>query len=327
MIRWPGRGVVCAAWLLVWTAASGCDGSGQSGTGGSAGATSDGGAGAASTGGGGATASNTGGATSTGTGGAGTGGSATGGAGTGGAAGGAGGGGAGGGGGAMGLPDLGTLVVLGDSISDGGGEAPYYYNLLKADLEAKYGAISYQKKAQSGSKTGALVGQINNLPNNLPGPVAVVITSGGNDMKAALPQVVLGADQAALAQVQQNIKAALDKLLAPNQFGPGVEVHVYEGNIYDASDGAGDFGQNGCAFGQGLPAIPTDGFFDKWNGVIATEVSAHAQVLADMHAHFYGHGYKSSPNWYASDCTHPSAVGHDQLRKLFYSKITGEALP
>src|SRR5688572_5272132 len=37
-----------------------------------------------------------------------------------------------------GLPDLGALVVLGDSISDGGGEGPFYYDLLLADLEAHY---------------------------------------------------------------------------------------------------------------------------------------------------------------------------------------------
>src|SRR5438552_1099667 len=89
-------------------------------------------------------------------------------------------GGAGGAGGSPGLATLGTLVVLGDSISDGGGQPPFYYELLKTDLITKYGQIAYHNNAQSGSKTDALVGQIKGLPGTLPGPVAVVITSGGN---------------------------------------------------------------------------------------------------------------------------------------------------
>ena len=191
---------------------------------------------------------------------------------------GAGGAGAGGGdGGAppQGLTSLGALVVLGDSISDGGGQSPFYYDMLKNDLGSKYGNIAYHNKAQ----------------------------------------------------MEANVAAALDTLTTPGRFGAGVEVHVFEGNIYDASDGKGDFGSHGCAFGQGMLTIATDPFFDAWNGVIATEIAGHGQVAADMHAHFYGHGYAGSPDWFASDCTHPNALGHDQLRRLFYSKITGEMLP
>lgn len=227
----------------------------------------------------------------------------------------------------LGLASLGTLVVLGDSISDGGGQPPFYYDLLKADLQAKYGAITYHNKAQSGSETDSLVSQINSLPNSLPGPIAVTITSGGNDMKAAIVQVLTGTDAAKKQELGDNVDAALDLLLAPNAFGPGVLVYVFEGNIYDASDGAGDFGSHGCAFGQGLPAFPSDTYFDAWNQVIADRVSQHGQTSADMHDYFYGHGYNSPPSWYASDCTHPSTVGHAALRDLFYSLITGEPAP
>ncbi len=230
-------------------------------------------------------------------------------------------------GGVMGLPDVGSLVVLGDSISDGGGQPPYYYDLLRADLDAKYGGIKYVNNAQSGSKTGALLGQAKGLPGALPGPVVVVVTSGGNDMKGALVQVISGTDGPVKAQVAMNIDAALGELLAPNRFGPGVEVFVFEGNIYDASDGEGNFSEGKCAFGQGLPPLPTDGYFDAWNAVVADAVGARGQEAVDMHGEFYGHGYNNPPNWYASDCTHPSMVGHDQLRRIFYTAITGEALP
>ncbi len=229
--------------------------------------------------------------------------------------------------GPMGLPTLGSLVVLGDSISDGGGGAPFYYTLLHADLDAFYGDVQYVNVAQSGSETEALLGQVQDLPAALPGPVAVVITSGGNDMKANIVAVVTGVDGPAKAALQANIAAAQDALLAPNRFGPGVEVHLFEGNIYDASDGVGDFGANDCAFGGGFPTIPTDPFFEAWNAAIAETTEAHGGRAVDMHAWFYGHGYHTPPNWYASDCTHPSTLGHDQLRRLFYTEITGATLP
>lgn len=225
------------------------------------------------------------------------------------------------------LPTLGSLVVLGDSISDGGGQAPFYYNVLKNDLSAKYGNVAYQNKAESGSKTSALSGQVNDLPNTLPGPVAVCITSGGNDMKDNILSVVTGTDGPARAAMGQNIANALGLLLAPNRFGAGVEVHVFEANIYDASDGQGNFSANNCNFGSGFPALATDPYFASWNGEIANQVNAKGQWLSDIHGHFYLHGFNHPPNWYASDCTHPSQLGHDQLRRFFYFKITGETLP
>jgi lysophospholipase L1-like esterase len=305
--------------------------SGGGGAAAEAGAAGEGGSGAAGTGATGGTGANAGAAGLGGEAGSagGTAGQA-GGAAAGGAGAAAGSGGVGGGAGSAGstgLAKLGSLVILGDSIGDGGGQGPFYYDLLRADLQALYGNISYQRKANGGSKTSDLKNQIGDLPKSLPGPVAVCVTSGGNDMKDVIAQIIIGQDAVFRAQMGANISQALDMLLAPGRFGAGVQVRVFEGNIYDASDGKGDFGSNNCAFGKGLPAIPSDGYFASWNGEIATRVSQHAQVLADMHAHFKGHGYHGSPSWYASDCTHPNKLGHDQLRRLFYLKITGKALP
>ena len=229
--------------------------------------------------------------------------------------------------GSTGLATLGSLVVLGGSISDGGGEGPFYYDLLRADLATKYGAITYENAAEAGAKTNKLITQINGLPSVLPGPVAVVITSGGNDMMAALPEIVAGTDDAARAEMNGNLGAALDALLAINRFGLDVEVHVYQANIYDASDGAGDYSLHGCGFGQGLPTTPSDGFFAAWNGVIHDQVIGHQQAEADVHGHFLGHGYTASPSWYAPDCAHPSKLGHAEIERLFYQAITGSPLP
>jgi lysophospholipase L1-like esterase len=220
------------------------------------------------------------------------------------------------------LKKLGSLVILGDSIGDGGGVAPFYYDVLKQKLQAKYGTIAYAHEAQSGSKTDALSSQVSRLSHNMPGPVAVCITSGGNDMKAQVQAILLGLDGPARATMGTNVRNALSAILAPNRFGQGVHARVFEANIYDASDGVGDFGAHQCAFGQGLPATPSDGFFGNWNAVVTQEVGAKSQVLMDIHARFRGHGYSGSPNWYARDCTHPNATGHAELAQYFYDEIT-----
>ncbi len=225
-----------------------------------------------------------------------------------------------------GLSDVGTLVVLGDSIGDGGGQGPYYYKLLKSSLDAKYGGVVYHNKAQSGSKTSALLGQINSLPKSLPGPVAVAITSGGNDMKDVLPLILLGADALVIGQMGNNISAALSALLQPNRFGPAVAVHVFEATIYDASDGKGNFKSGGCVISMDSPK-PVDPFFANWNGEIEARVAAHGQTVTPLHDHFFGHGFNNPPKWFANDCTHPNSTGHDELHRLLYEQITGEQLP
>ena len=225
-----------------------------------------------------------------------------------------------------GLQDVGTLVILGDSIGDGGGQGPYYYKLLKDSLASKYGGIVFHNKAQSGSKTSALLGQINSLPKSLPGPVAVAITSGGNDMKDVLPLILFGADAAAIGQMGNNVDAALSALLQPNRFGAGVAVHVFEATIYDASDGNGNYKSGGCVINMDSPK-PVDPFFANWNGEIKTRVGAHGQTVTPLHDHFFGHGFNNPPKWFANDCTHPNSTGHDELHHLLYEQITGDLLP
>lgn len=321
----------CIGWVVL--VAAGCSASDGGGTPAAGGSGAQAGSGASAGAGGAAGAAGSAGTSSGGSAGAGGVGASAGaggasgaaGAGTGGA--GAGGSGTGGYGPSKALPALGALVVLGDSISDGGGQGPYYYNLLRADLEAKYGALAYQRKAQGGSKTGALSGQIDSLPSTLPGPVAVCITSGGNDMKDVLVQVATGTDGPARTQMGNNITSALNKLLAPGRFGPGVAVHVFEADIYDASDGQGNYAANGCNFAGNFPALPTDGYFASWNGEIKSRVEQAGQTYASIHALFRLHGFNHPPSWYASDCTHPNSTGHDQLRRFFYYKISGDLLP
>ncbi len=226
----------------------------------------------------------------------------------------------------MNLPNLGTLVVLGDSIGDGGGVGPYYYDRLRDSLSARYGAIQYVHRAESGSETRALPGQVQSLPAALPGPVAVAITSGGNDIKEDVVEVALGQDALRIAGMRGNIARALDTLQAPGRFGPGVEVFVFQANIYDPTDGQGNFNSFNCNVSTPV-VLPTDDIFLRWNGAIEEEISNHGATLIDLHGVFRLHGMNYPPTWFHSDCTHPNPVGHDQLHRNVYWLITGEQLP
>ncbi len=232
----------------------------------------------------------------------------------------------------------GAVVFLGDSISDGGGQAPFFYNLLVRnddalfpswrgrDLATRYPGIRVVHSAMSGSTTAGLVGQVRGLPNNLQGDVIVTVTSGGNDMKDAIVQVFAGVDAGARAMMAANLRRALDELMRPGRLGAG-RAYLFEGNIYDASDGRGDyFGR--CPFASRLPlTVPSDAYFARWNGVITDEVRAHGGFAVDMHGLFRGHGYASGEPWYMTDCTHPNRLGHHQLRRHFWQVITGESPP
>lgn len=124
------------------------------------------------------------------------------------------------------LRSVGTLIVLGDSIGDGGGNPPFYYNLLREGLNAKFPGLTYVHKAKSGSSTDNLPVQVDSIAGPLPAPVVVVITSGGNDMRYSAPLIALGQDSSLWPTFRSHIKSALDKLLAPGRFGAGVDVHV-----------------------------------------------------------------------------------------------------
>ena len=127
-----------------------------------------------------------------------------------------------------------------------------------------------------------------------------------------------------------NLAAALGELTKPDRFGAGVEVHVFEADIYDPSDGKGDFSKHGCPAPLSLlPVTPTDGFFTNWNAVVDDEVPMHGvSLVSPLHSTFYGHGVgNAADRWYANDCIHPNKKGHNELRRMFWTGITGEAAP
>jgi hypothetical protein len=272
-----------------------------------------------------------------GTGGGGTGG--TGGGGTGGTGGGGGGGGTPGVGIVPAGGSLGTYIVLGDSISDRGGNAPFFYETLRDDLLKKWPSMMYVHAAVAGAITdtysdntpaGAptLATQIAGLGKSYPGDILVTITIGGNDLNAHAIKAIGGTDDTVRGEFGTHLDAELGELAMPGRLGTG-KVYIVLANIYDFTDGQGDFATVKCGPGANVMPARDVTVFNAWNGVSAASLAKVSGTPYDMHANFMGHGYNNTDMtqvWYDSaSCIHPNALGHDAIRKSIYEIVTGSA--
>lgn len=239
-----------------------------------------------------------------------------------------------------------THVILGDSISDQGGQGPFFYDLLDHNDDTKYpehagkdfahvygSDIKIVKTSKGGAKSINLGGQIAAVPTPLEGPVLVTITIGGNDVTAALGTLLTtGDDSKQIADFTANIDDALKTLTTPDKFGPGVKVTVLMANIYDPSDGTGNFtiGATGakCPGALGLyPAgKPTQALLDPWEKAMTDTAAKYPGVVVlKMREQFQGHGVEvKSDSWFFGDCIHPNAVGHTNIRDLFFDAAVAQ---
>jgi lysophospholipase L1-like esterase len=245
----------------------------------------------------------------------------------------------------------GTFIVLGDSISDGGGEAPFFYDLLFKnddatypaykghDLSTKYPGITYVHKAIAGSVTDlyddeqgqkipTMASQIAGLTSNYPGDVLITITIGGNDLNYHSYYAISQQDAPYRTELTNHLQTELGELTKAGRLGSG-KVTILEANIYDASDGKGNW-QSGGHCG---PNIDVDGKlevqgFSNWNAIISQEITSTQGIAhpLDLHALFNGHGFNSNDMWYVADCLHPNKKGHHMLRSAYWQMLTGEAI-
>jgi lysophospholipase L1-like esterase len=246
--------------------------------------------------------------------------------------------------------NFGTYIVLGDSISDRGGSPPFFYDLLHQnddttypawkghDLVTRFPGIQYVHAAVAGSITAAygdttttgaplMSTQITGLGSSYPGDILVTITIGGNDLNDHAGDAVLGLDAPEKQKFTANLKADLDALMTPGRLGSG-KLYVLEANIYDATDGKGDWSKGGAACpNYTVPATQDQTVFAAWNDIVTQAIAAHSgDYLFDIHTLFSGHGFNSSASWYYSDCIHPNKTGHDELRREAWRLITGETI-
>jgi len=260
-----------------------------------------------------------------------------------------------------------TVVVVGDSISDVGGgtnaEKPFYRTLLLKNDDAKYAAwtgfdlttcwgladanvVKVSKggavaKVSGGNPNdmGILLNQTKAIPADLPGPVLVVGTIGGNDAQAGLYNVVVGTPAQQQTDIDNFVSGfgqAMAELTKADRFGAGVKARVLMTNIYDPSAGTGNFyyepGKAKCPGALGLwPAGTTTAEpLQKWNAAMATEAAKYPEVtLLTMDKPFAAHAVSTPDptNWFAKDCIHPNPAGHDAVRGIFWAGMRALSAP
>jgi lysophospholipase L1-like esterase len=168
-----------------------------------------------------------------------------------------------------------------------------------------------------GATTGGVLAQ--QLPR-LERPDLVTITIGGNDLMGAYGDTA-GAE-AVIRTVAERSDAILDGVTATFR-GPR---RVVVSTVYDPSDGTG-------AVPSGLPPWP-DGprLVRRLNARLTDLADRHGAVVADLHAHFLGHGAKAGdpgqphprPDnrdlWYCG-VIEPNAWGAAEIRRVWWLAI------
>lgn len=252
------------------------------------------------------------------------------------------------------------LVVMGDSISFGEGASSgsmTYKSLLYEndpeswpdfdglDLTTAYPSLTeFVDVAVGGATTSTLVNDqlpaaADALGDQVDGETVVVMTISGNDVNAAVTQLWYllevandeeGAEEVVeelIERVTYNLEIMLDFYDDEVRFPDGS--FVYMTNVYDPTDGTGDL----PACYPGLDLSNALSYLDEINAALFELAEKRNVAMLDMHRHFLGHAFHhddsdspfydtGNPEMWFADCVHPNDVGHNELRRIFYSAVT-----
>jgi lysophospholipase L1-like esterase len=226
-----------------------------------------------------------------------------------------------------------VYVALGDSMSIddyaggvGRGAASLLYRNRDTDFpdwagrDLQGAGFTAQILAQDGATTVDVLQR--QLPL-LPQPDLVTITMGGNDLLAAYGDTPAG--EATIDRVAAVGERILRRLRATT----GSRTQIMVTTVYDPSDGTGTAGA------AGLPPWP-DGpaLVRSLNAVLTEMAGRHGAVVADVHAHFFGHGSTAGDPaqaqarpanrdlWYCG-VVEPNAWGAHEIRSVWWNTLTG----
>jgi lysophospholipase L1-like esterase len=153
--------------------------------------------------------------------------------------------------------------------------------------------------ATSTTVAGEQLGRLRRLQRR---PTLATVTMGGNDLLAAYGDT--SAARRAIGTVVDNGRVVLAGLRA--LMGPQAPIVV--ATVYDPSDGSGDAGR------LGLPPWPEAlALLAELNRALRALAEDHQALVADVHAHFLGHGLATG------DPTQPAARPPD--RHLWYRQL------
>ncbi|WP_328473502.1 GDSL-type esterase/lipase family protein [Actinoplanes sp. NBC_00393] len=225
-----------------------------------------------------------------------------------------------------------VYVALGDSMSidayaggAGRGAASLLHRNRDGDFPDWAGrdlqglGYAVQNLTRDGATTvGVLQSQLSQIRAR---PNLITLSMGGNDLMGAY------GDTAAARGVVTQVAERAERILDTLRVMAGSEAAIVVTTVYDPSDGTG------VLPGGGLPAWPDgSGLLAELNTVLTAAAGRHGALVADVHAHFQGHGAAAGdpaqPDprpvnrqlWYCG-VIEPNAWGAHEIRTVWWRTL------
>lgn len=185
------------------------------------------------------------------------------------------------------------------------------------DLAHRLRGVRFRNACTDGGTIGDVLGrQLPALPDEVRGAARVVtVTAGGNDLLGSLFERGFEALPRATADGIERYGRMVDAVR--RSFPAAVVVLT---TVYDPTDGTGDLpGLSGV-----LGLLPLE-HLDRFNDAVRRAAGRHADVvLADVHAHFLGHGLSAphADRWYwHPNPIEPGGRGASEIRRVWLEAL------
>lgn len=184
------------------------------------------------------------------------------------------------------------------------------------DLERHFPGLSFRNLAEDGAMVDDVVTEeLSRLGQDSEDPhILVTVTAGGNDL---LDAVLAG--QPLEAAVRQLIERYTNLIETLREQLPQATLVLT--TVYDPTDGTGRLPGLSESYGR-LPLQYLDRFNDHVRNTVG---GAPGAMLADVRAHFSGHGVSApeSERWYwRHNLIEPSARGASEIRRVWWEALT-----
>jgi lysophospholipase L1-like esterase len=184
------------------------------------------------------------------------------------------------------------------------------------DLERRFPGMSFRNLAQDGATIDDVATEeLSRLGQDSEDPhILVTVTAGGNDL---LDAVLAG--RPLEAAVRQLIQSYTDLIETLREELPQATLVLT--TVYDPTDGTGRLPGLSESYGR----LPLQ-YLDRFNDHVRNTVDGTpGTMLADVHAHFLGHGVSvlEPERWYwRHNLIEPSARGASEIRWVWWDALT-----
>ncbi|MGD8869891.1 MAG: SGNH/GDSL hydrolase family protein, partial [Gemmatimonadales bacterium] len=143
--------------------------------------------------------------------------------------------------------------------------------------------------------------------------------AGGNDLLQLIATAAPGSMEG-LGRITANLREILDRIVALY-----ADVTVIVGTVYDPSDGTADLGRYQLTAADAPARRQMLDWLTGYNHAVRRAAAAFGCRVADIHAHFLGHGITEPDpltRWYWDEMIiEPNARGASEVRRLWLGAL------